>query len=720
MYDDRRPIYLHFLDRELGASVDFHVTARLVERLLKVLALTCSATFYCGISVIWENPALDADCRRFMALLGETDVLDAVSYNGTVEEFYESRQRLYAHDAERYPLYFAGGPDGLRAIRASLHKPQDTTSALLGDLQAWAAGTCPRADSGSTTATALQVAEEGLRARAGEAITYSFFRPFLVRAGGTPSDAGAIRRQISLAYSRHYLGFADGDIVTGVKGLSFFDEQLATGFPLYDVPLLSLLLDVVGLSPLVRQPWHARRTFWDPFLAGLRDAEGYRIGATVRAILEMAQRRLPPAVRGGSQYAARTRIANLVKQALHDAGVRSQQSPAPWYDNGGGFAVPAAEALLASARASLEAIAALLRSGPSGPEHGDPEYGDPEYGKGRGDPVNGDPVNNVSSPNGGHAAPAVHGQPGGGKRPAGRPRLLLLTATQVETKCVLDTFAHVLGPRDKPLFGEHTTYFRLGEAHGCDVYLAQSEAGSSGPGGSILTAYDAFRFLDPALVVMVGIAFGAKPAEQRVGDILVSRQVVAYESQRVGGPGTPHLLVPRGDRVSASPRLLDRCRTVDIDWHLSTVHFGLLLSGEKLIDSADYLDQVAARFGHEAVGGEMEGAGLYAAAYRQRKEWIVVKAISDWADGKKHERKAERQQLAATRAAQFVAALVIGGGLAPGRAQAGAAVERDGTGEREGTGPPCDEGDRAKPAVAVRDMADSGGLGGSDRDSASS
>ncbi|GHD40566.1 5'-methylthioadenosine/S-adenosylhomocysteine nucleosidase [Streptomyces galbus] len=688
MYDDQRPVYLHFLDRELGKSVDFQVTARLVEQLLKLLSLTCSATFYCGISVIWENPALDADCRRFMALLGETDVLDAVSYNGTVEEFYESRQRLYAHDAERYPLYFVGGPDGLRAIRATLHKPQDTTSALLGDLEAWAAGLRPRADSGSTTATALQVTEAALRARAGEAITYSFFHPFLLRAGGTPPDVGAIRRQISLAYSRHYLGFADGDIVTGVKGLSFFDGELSTSFPLYDVPLLFLLLDVAGLSPLVEQPWLARRTFWDPFLGGLRDGDEYRIGATVRTILETAHLRLPPAVRGGSQYAARTRIASLIRQARHDVGTLSPRPLTVWQENGGSIAVPAAEALLASARASLEGIAALLRGGPSG-------IGHPEYGKGRGDPVD-----NVAAPKGGHVTPAGHRQLGA------RPRLLLLTATQVETKCVLDTFAQVLGPREKPLFGEHTTYFRLGEAHGCDIYLAQSEAGASGPGGSILTAYDAFRFLDPALVVMVGIAFGAKPGEQQVGDILVSRQVVAYESQRVGGQGTRHRLVPRGDRVSASPRLLDRCRTVDIDWHLSTVHFGLLLSGEKLIDSADYLDQVAAQFGHEAVGGEMEGAGLYAAAYRQRKEWIVVKAISDWADGKKHERKVERQQLAATRAAQFVAALVTGGGLAPGLAQAGATVERD------DIGPP-----RAECAAADGDTA---GFGSTDRESASS
>ncbi|MFG3100097.1 hypothetical protein ACGFZL_06215 [Streptomyces sp. NPDC048182] len=652
MYDEQRPVYLHFLDRELGASVDFSLSAVLAERLLKLLALTSSASFYCGISVIWENPALDTDGRRFLALLSETDVLGAVSYNGTVEEFYDSRQRLYAHDAERYPLYFVAGPDGLRTIRATLHKRQDTTSALLGDLANWAAGPRPHTDGADATATALRVTEEGLRIRENEAITYSFFRPLLLRAGGTPPDAGAIRRQISLAYSRHYLDFADGDIVTGVKGLSYFDEQLSRGFPLYDVPLLNLLLGFAGLAPLVEQPWQLLRSFWDPFLSGLRDEEGCDIGTTVRSILEVAHARLPPAVLG-SQYATRMRIAGLIRQAGHE--VRALPS---WQRRSDDSAPLAADALLAAARVSLEAMEALLKCGP----------GDAPHGPGR------------HATRGDQSMPDLFvpeaGRPHRTARE--RPRLLLLTATQVETRCVLDVFAQVLGPRGDTLFGDHTTYFRLGEARGCDVFLAQSDVGSGGPGGSALTAYDAVHFLDPEFVVMVGMAFGTKPDEQHVGDVLVSRQVVAYESQRVGGPGTPYRLVQRGDRVSASPRLLDRCRTVDVDWKLSTVHFGLMLSGEKLIDSADYRGQMTGQFGHEAIGGEMEGAGLYAAAYRERKDWVVVKAISDWADGKKHESKAERQKLAATRAAEFAAALVTSGGLAPGSAQTGASGWRDG------------------------------------------
>jgi hypothetical protein len=53
----------------------------------------------------------------------------------------------------------------------------------------------------------------------------------------------------------------------------------------------------------------------------------------------------------------------------------------------------------------------------------------------------------------------------------------------------------------------------------------------------------------------------------------------------------------------------------------------------------------------QAVGGDMEGVGLAAAAVRNGVPWIVVKAICDWADGKKHKK---HQPLAAAAAVSLV------------------------------------------------------------------
>src|SRR5579884_2158379 len=134
---------------------------------------------------------------------------------------------------------------------------------------------------------------------------------------------------------------------------------------------------------------------------------------------------------------------------------------------------------------------------------------------------------------------------------------------------------------------------------------------------------------------MVGIAFGLRPGKQQLGDILVSRQIMAYELQRVGSDDEGNLVVrPRGDRPQASPRLLNLFRDGEIDWEGAPLHFGLVLSGEKVVDNPNFRAELL-RLEPEAIGGEMEGAGLYAAALRNRVDWILVKAICDWADGKK-------------------------------------------------------------------------------------
>jgi len=193
--------------------------------------------------------------------------------------------------------------------------------------------------------------------------------------------------------------------------------------------------------------------------------------------------------------------------------------------------------------------------------------------------------------------------------------------------------------------------------------------GTGGPGGSLFTVAEGIRAVSPSAVVMVGIAFGLYPKRQQIGDILISQQLLGYDLQRVGTSfdGKPRIYA-RGDRVSASVRLVDRFRAGKLksnfqDWlKPPRIEFGLVFSGSMLIDNLDVRDQLHA-IASEAIGGEMEGAGLYDAAHRYKVDWILVKAICDWADGKKHFKKEERQKLAAENAARFVIQVIQQGGF---------------------------------------------------------
>ena len=200
--------------------------------------------------------------------------------------------------------------------------------------------------------------------------------------------------------------------------------------------------------------------------------------------------------------------------------------------------------------------------------------------------------------------------------------VLLVTVTKVESKAVLDAFAEATKQKAKPFEIDGRTYFELGAINGAPVCMTQSEMGAGGLDASLLTVQKGIDSLSPAAVIMVGIAFGVDASWQKIGDILVSENLRPYELQRVGTPG----ITLRTDRPKASTRLLSRMKSADLDWDGATVRFGVVLSGAKLVDNIDFRTQIL-QFEPEAIGGEMEGAGLYAASHDRKVDWILVKAI---------------------------------------------------------------------------------------------
>lgn len=234
--------------------------------------------------------------------------------------------------------------------------------------------------------------------------------------------------------------------------------------------------------------------------------------------------------------------------------------------------------------------------------------------------------------------------------------ILLVTATKVETEAVLRTFTG--GDPSNKLWAGNKTYYALGKPGQCqsELFLVQSEMGTSTPGGSSITIFNAIQELQPHAIILCGIAYGLKPDKQNLGDILISQRLLCLESQKVDNL---HGQIPRGDRSTASERLLDRFNDGNLNWIGAKVCFGLILSGEKLVNNLSYRQQLL-EVEPEAIGGEMEGVGLYTVARDAKIDWIVVKAICDWADGNKND---NYQSLAAHNAANFIFHVLKSGGL---------------------------------------------------------
>jgi|GEM_PF-3116344 len=217
-------------------------------------------------------------------------------------------------------------------------------------------------------------------------------------------------------------------------------------------------------------------------------------------------------------------------------------------------------------------------------------------------------------------------------------QVLLLTATKTERDAVLQK----LRPRAdaqqvQRIFSGAQTYY-VGRLGAVDVVLTTCRAGSQPRDGALIVTHEAIARTHPRAVVAVGMAFGGYTNKLKIGDVLVSTHIVPYEPSRKQPDGD----LPRGGDHDAGALLLNRFLEARgwtyerSDGHPCEVREGRLLSGEKLVDDLDFKEELFAAH-PEAIGGEMEGSGVYAASERSGiTEWIVVKAVCDWGDGTKH------------------------------------------------------------------------------------
>jgi nucleoside phosphorylase len=240
-----------------------------------------------------------------------------------------------------------------------------------------------------------------------------------------------------------------------------------------------------------------------------------------------------------------------------------------------------------------------------------------------------------------------------------KPVVAILVVNETEGRAVEDAFvARTPGlvPESGKAGAKAVT--RLGTLGGADIVLAQSEQGTVGAGSMPWTVDNLIRHLHPTVLVLTGICYGLRSratdgGDQQIGDVVVATQLRAVEHRKVTtrADGSPYEIT-RGPRPEAASDLLSHARVLGRA-RTPAVHFGPVLSLNTLVNSRDERARLRA-LDEEAEAGEMEAAGLYAAAEQARRPWIIVKGISDWGVGKTD----EDQAVAARHAADFVADLI--------------------------------------------------------------
>lgn len=231
---------------------------------------------------------------------------------------------------------------------------------------------------------------------------------------------------------------------------------------------------------------------------------------------------------------------------------------------------------------------------------------------------------------------------------------VIVTATPIELKAVVRLLSSIDSNDLFPcrMYTSSGQYY-LGRLGYHNTVITQCRMGDRNEFGSGTTTRKALEKWKPLASIMVGIAFGKNSKKQNIADVLVSTKVVDYESIRMNEDGS---IEDRGDHLASDGQLL-RLFEQAYDWEfrcpngsLCKIIPGPILSGNKVVDNSGFKDKLFERF-LAAKGGEMEGMGFANAANELKTPWILVKAICDWADGKKNDRY---QPLAAAAAASLV------------------------------------------------------------------
>ena len=202
--------------------------------------------------------------------------------------------------------------------------------------------------------------------------------------------------------------------------------------------------------------------------------------------------------------------------------------------------------------------------------------------------------------------------------------------------------------------------FYEGTLRGKDVVIVQCGIGKVNAGICVQILADLFQV---DAVINTGVA-GSLRAEINIGDIVVSTDACEHDMD-VTALGYKQGIIPqmkesffKADRQLVEAAI-EVCREVNPDINVYPeirVFEGRVVSGDQFISGEEIKNKLIDLF--DGFCTEMEGAAIAHAAFLNEIPYVVIRAISDKADGSAHMDYPEFERAAAAHSAKLVENLV--------------------------------------------------------------
>ncbi|NIZ39915.1 5'-methylthioadenosine/adenosylhomocysteine nucleosidase [Entomospira entomophila] len=228
-------------------------------------------------------------------------------------------------------------------------------------------------------------------------------------------------------------------------------------------------------------------------------------------------------------------------------------------------------------------------------------------------------------------------------------RVLILAAMDIEYQFLYESLENIEERHITPWLMGHDGYLS-------GIFVTIMKMGIAKVNAAVVTGL-ALQSHDYDLVINTGVAGGIDTALE-VGDVVMS-DMVTYHDVDVRAFGYVLGQIPGADPIFHSPNrrfLSNYMRGLDCEREYQVVS-GLIVSGDQFIGSAEQLHQIHQNF-PSALAVEMEGAAVAHVATLFEVPFVVVRAISDKADGQAPMTYEEFLELASRRSSQIVRELL--------------------------------------------------------------
>ncbi len=198
--------------------------------------------------------------------------------------------------------------------------------------------------------------------------------------------------------------------------------------------------------------------------------------------------------------------------------------------------------------------------------------------------------------------------------------------------------------------------FHVGKLEGKDVVIVKAGMGLVLSASCTTTLLNTYSI---SSVICTGIAGGVSD-ETKVTDVVISKDLVLHDYGQLDRDDFREWIVERGPedgRIPADSTLTEKAlaaarRVVGDD----KVFFGTIATGDQFIASEWYVKRLQQKY--NALACEMEGASLALVCYIYKVPFVVIRTLSDKADGLAHESVSNFMQIAADNSGRIVLELL--------------------------------------------------------------